>query len=272
MIRVGSIGYNHNHPPEYYIDHPNGPGAWLFVLAKAPVDMTINGEKYLIRAGSAIMISPHTPCYYRGPDGEGYVDDWFYFNMTAEDIEMLADMGIHADLPIYLGAVDQLSSMIYEMTIEFYSADSYHDEIVLLFTDIFFKRVSRIVMKKSSNEASPAADRRTELANLRSRIYRDPAELPAVAVIAKEVGMSVSGLEHLYKKAFGTSVMKDIVNSRIGYAKKLLLATNMQISEIAGKCGYNCCYSFMRQFKAQTGITPSEFRKTQAAGEWIKDE
>lgn len=267
---MGSIGYNHSHDKSFVLDHPNGPGAWLFVLLKTPTEFYIDGQRHILKAGTAVMLRPTTPCRYHGIDA-GYTDDWFYFNMAEDDVEFLAKMGIYLDRPIYLGATDVLSNIIYEMTIEFYSADIYHEEIVRLYTDILFKRISRIVMKKSSYEASPVVDRRTGLANLRSRIYREPADLPSIAVLAEQVGISVSGLEHLYKKAFGTSVMNDIINSRIIYAKKLLLSSNLLISEVAEKSGYNCCYSFMRQFKARTGLTPSEFRRIEAAGEWSKE-
>lgn len=267
MIKIGSIGYNHSHGKEFELNCPDGPGAWLFLLMKSPAVMNINGKKTEVRPGTVFILNPQIPCRY-GSAGQDYVDDWFYFNMTDADAAKLSEMGISINSPVYLGSIDGLSSLIYEMTVEFYSSESYHDEIVSAYTDILFKRISRGVLKKSTHEANPATDRRTSLACLRSRIYLESGSLPAVAVLADELGVSVSGLEHLYKKAFGTSVINDIINSRIIYAKKLLLSTNSLVSEIAEKCGYNCCYSFMRQFKLKTGLTPTEFRKKAAVGRY----
>ncbi len=265
MISIGSIGYNHSHGDNFILDCPGGPGAWLFLLMKTPAFMEIDGVNYDVKPGTVFVLDPRIPCRYGAAGGE-YTDDWCYFNISDDDLNDLKNMGIEINSPIYLGAFDELSSIIYEITVEYYSSDLYHDEIVGAYTDILLKRISRGVLKHPRHEASPASDRRTNLASLRSRIYREPGTLPAVAALAEELGVSVSGLEHIYKKAFGTSVINDIINSRIIYAKKLLLSSKMLVSEVAEKCGYNCCYSFMRQFKLKTGLTPTEFRRLAATG------
>ena len=46
----------------------------------------------------------------------------------------------------------------------------------------------------------------------------------------------------------------------IGMAKKLLLTTDLRISEVASSCGYQNATHFMRQFRTKTGMSPSEFR------------
>lgn len=43
-------------------------------------------------------------------------------------------------------------------------------------------------------------------------------------------------------------------------AVTLLTTTNLRIGEIAEQCGYRHTTHFMRQFKAQMGVTPSEYR------------
>lgn len=264
MYQIGSIGYNHSHGKDFCTDRPGGPGAWLFLLVKSSALFTINGVDYDIRPGTAILLSPLTPCSYRAANG-GYTDDWFYFGMTDEDLSMLKEMGIEPDKPLFLGNVTELSSIIYTMTFEFYSASKYHSDIVKLYTEILFKLISRIVLQNDS-ESRASVSRREDLSYLRSRIYREPGDLPGVAVLAEQTGMSVSSLEHLYKKAFGVSVMQDIVNSRIDYAKKLLLSTKMTVSQIAEKSGYQSSFGFMKQFKARTGMTPTEYRDGHAVG------
>ncbi len=267
MIKIGSIGYNHSHGDNFVLDCPNGPGAWLFLLMKTPAVMTVRGQTFNVKPGTVFTLEPDVPCCY-GSAGENYNDDWFYFDITEPeaDVKALEKMGIKINEPMFLGGLDELSMIIYEITVEFYSSDLYHGDIVQLYTDIFFKRLSRLILSKSSREASPTSGRRTSLANLRSRIYIEPGSLPSVAVLAEEYGVSISGLEHLYKKAFGTSVINDIINSRIIYAKRLLLSSNILISDVAEKCGYSCCYSFMRQFKLKTGLTPTEFRRIAVKG------
>ena len=272
MLRIGSIGYNCSHGKDFIVDWKKGPGAYILLLIKTPAEFRLGTNGFSVSAGTVLIIAPDTPTFYR-PSGDEYIDDWFYFETDGEeDIERLKALGIPIEKPMSVGAADDLSSMIFEMTVEFYSSEPHHEEIVELYTDIFFKRLSRRICKSTSSKSGLSEDKRTELANLRARIYREPASMPSVAGIAEEMKMSVSGLEHVYKKAFGTSIINDIVNSRISYAKQLLMATRLQISEVAERCGYNSCYSFMRQFKQKAGVTPSEFRKFAAYGEWSEKE
>ena len=72
----------------------------------------------------------------------------------------------------------------------------------------------------------------------------------------------LAGFQHLYKKLFGTTVIKDIIEGRTKRAKRLLSSTRLTIKEISTRCGYTNEYSFMRQFKEQVGKTPTEYRSS----------
>ena len=60
-----------------------------------------------------------------------------------------------------------------------------------------------------------------------------------------------------------------IAEVRIGHACKLLLDSDMDISEICYLSGYQQITHFNRQFKKQMGVTPSVYRKKQY--KWYKD-
>ena len=89
-----------------------------------------------------------------------------------------------------------------------------------------------------------------------------PDRVGNVDDLAAEAGMSRSGFQHLYKKLFGTTVIKDIIEGRLQKAKRLLSSTCLTIKEIAAVCGYSNEYSFMRQFRERTGKTPTEYRSS----------
>ena len=52
--------------------------------------------------------------------------------------------------------------------------------------------------------------------------------------------------------------------SRIDYAKRLLLTTNLSVAQIAEKLGYGSNYGFMKQFAKNVGMTPTEYRRANA--------
>ncbi len=267
MIQIGSIGYNHSHDASFVMDRPNGPGTYLFLLIKSDARFVISGQEYKVAKGSFIIIDPSTPCYYRALV-DVYCDDWFYFGMDESDISALNEMGIYLNVPTYLGDVDELSRIILSLTYEHYSLDEYNQEIEQKYIDILIMKLSRAVKTNSKIPHSMLVDKKTSLINLRTMIYNEPDRVLDVTAMSQSVGMSRSGLQHNYKKMFGVSIMQDVITSRIERAKRRLIGTNASISQIAKACGYNCEYSFMRQFKERTGFTPTEYRNTATAGEF----
>ena len=55
--------------------------------------------------------------------------------------------------------------------------------------------------------------------------------------------------------------MHYLTGVRIREAKRLLLETQMTISEVALAVGYSSASFFIRSFKKTEGISPSEYRK-----------
>ncbi len=267
MINIGSIGYNHAHNGDFCVNSPNGPGAWLFLLIKSDALLTLGENQYSVLPGTIVIISPNTPCSYRAKK-DVYIDDWFYFDeIDSNEIDRLASMKIAVNEPIYIGNFAAVSRIIYTLTIEFYSSNIYHNEMVELYTQILFNMISRCILEETFSERNLSNVQRENLHYIRTWIYREPENIPTVAIIARYFGMSLSSLEHLYTKLFGISIKQDIINSRMNCAKRLLLSTNLNVSEIGEKCGYKSSYGFMRQFKQYVGVTPTAFRKYQAAGE-----
>lgn len=82
----------------------------------------------------------------------------------------------------------------------------------------------------------------------------------SVAMIAKEVNMSISQLERVFKSVLNLSPLQMIQKLRLEFALSLLKDSNKPIIEIALLCGYADHSTFSRQFKQLTGSPPSAFR------------
>lgn len=80
------------------------------------------------------------------------------------------------------------------------------------------------------------------------------------AELAELVGFSEVYFRKLFKKRFGISPIQYVINRRICFAKQLLNG-KYRIAEVAEKAGFNSIYHFSREFKKQTGKSPSEFAK-----------
>ena len=99
-----------------------------------------------------------------------------------------------------------------------------------------------------------------KLVMLRNRIMKNP-ELPwNISDIAASLYLSKSYLQKIYKSYFNKSIIEEMIEFRIGSAKKLLSASDMTITEIARRCGYSSYNYFVRQFRLCEGVSPSEYR------------
>lgn len=75
-----------------------------------------------------------------------------------------------------------------------------------------------------------------------------------------ELGRSYSSLSRIFSVAEGRTIEKFVILQRIERVKELLVYGNKTISEIAWELGYSSSQYLSSQFKAETGLTPSEFR------------
>lgn len=107
---------------------------------------------------------------------------------------------------------------------------------------------------------SSASPQYEKLIMLRNRIMKNP-ELPwNISEIAGSLYLSKSYLQKIYKSCFNKSIIEEMIEFRIGNAKKMLSDSDLTITEIARKCGYSSYNYFVRQFRLCEGVSPSEYR------------
>jgi AraC family transcriptional regulator of arabinose operon len=260
-INIGAIGYNYTHEEDFRMDRPEGPGAWLFLLVKSDAIFYINGKRNLVKKHSYVLLQPKTPCLYQGAN-ENYEDDWFFFNMTDEEKSELLEKGLVFDTSVFLGNIEEISSLIHQISYNHFSADIYHEEIKILLTSVLFLKTAQQAKLKIIQSPDVLASKNDRLTYLRTRLFEEPALFSGIDEMAAYMNLSRSGFQHLYSHTFGVSVIHDVIKGRIEKAKSLLSRTNFSITEISTKCGYKSEFHFMRQFKKETGLTPTEFRRS----------
>lgn len=259
-MKIGAIGYNYEHRGKYVMDRPDGTGCYLLLLIKEPSIFIINGSKQRVPKNSMILFSPDTKYSYYG-EKDVYTDDWMFMEMDKEDLKNIEKhMKLDTILPV--SNIEELSQVVRFIAYEHYSKEPYSEEIIKLYTGIFFFKLFRALKPDQGVGSQSLSERHDAFFHIRNMIYSEPQDIICVDELAKSVGMSRSGFQHLYKRIFGVSVMEDIISGRLKRAKSLLRTTNLMVREIALKSGYTNEFNFMRQFKSKEGMTPTEYRNT----------
>jgi AraC-like DNA-binding protein len=93
--------------------------------------------------------------------------------------------------------------------------------------------------------------------------FREPIKLEDVAAVAS---MTPSSFSRYFKTHANKTFSEFLTGIRIGYACKLLVEKNTNISQACYDSGFNTLSNFNRQFRAYTKLTPMEYRRSTVHG------
>jgi AraC-like DNA-binding protein len=91
--------------------------------------------------------------------------------------------------------------------------------------------------------------------------FRDDITLGEVALKA---GLTKAAFCRHFKKVTGKTFFTFLKEYRVGHACKLLMHTDMNVSEISYECGFNTISNFNKQFKTVTGYSPLQYQNNLA--------
>lgn len=79
--------------------------------------------------------------------------------------------------------------------------------------------------------------------------------------IAQNVGYSKYYISMVFHKEYGSTIQDFIINQRIEFAKKLILETNLPMTEIIMECGFSSTSNFYSKFNENVGCSPLKFKR-----------
>jgi len=86
-------------------------------------------------------------------------------------------------------------------------------------------------------------------------------EVP-IAAIARSGGVGRSRCFEIFAACADQTPNEYVQFCRLRHAKHLLMALNLDVSEVARRCGFKSASYFSMQFKRQNGVTPRDYRRS----------
>ena len=87
--------------------------------------------------------------------------------------------------------------------------------------------------------------------------YREPISNIS---IAKQFKYHPNHLNRIFKAHMGTSLHSYVISYRLKIAKELLIGTDCRVEEVARMSGFDSPSYFSKYFKAEIGLSPTDFR------------
>lgn len=106
----------------------------------------------------------------------------------------------------------------------------------------------------------------SRIRDIQQYIEQHFAENLKISQIAQDFYINHSYLTHVFKQQVGYSPKQYILLNRLSYAQELLETTQLQVSQIAYRCGFGDVNNFIRAFKSYSGLSPNQFRQQHGLG------
>jgi AraC family transcriptional regulator, melibiose operon regulatory protein len=124
--------------------------------------------------------------------------------------------------------------------------------------------LSRIILKlknKQNHLQTPqTSQQELRIKDMLTWIDAHYADSVTVTQLADSAGISVRECQRSFSATLHTSPMNYLMNYRIAAATELLRTTNLPITEIALRCGFESPSYFTKQFKSLIGKSPRQYR------------
>lgn len=147
----------------------------------------------------------------------------------------------------------------YQSSIDRYSQDVIiaHIELLLTYSNRFYNR--QFITRKAVNK-----DLLFKMNEILSECFNENVDhqLPTVEFLADKLNVSAGYLSDMLRSLTGMTAQQHIHNQLIDKAKELLASTNLSVSEIAYRFGFEFPQSFNKLFKNKTNQTPLQYRQS----------
>lgn len=172
--------------------------------------------------------------------------------IQSKDIDLLCFRGETESQRKLLGKLRQLSQLQSQQDVEFQTRS--------LIGEIWLFLLS-VIQEADSSVYRCAGKNQDRLLTMLSFIQENYAEKLTLEQIADAASISTRECLRCFRESIRQSPMDYLIEYRVQVAKKLLETTNLSITEIALRCGFNSNSYFTKIFHRSCDKTPNAYRK-----------
>lgn len=256
MIHITQIRHAWPENGGFNTVRPVGHENYTFMHFFDPIDINLGDGFIRTQPHACIIYDIGTPQYYKSD--VRFVHDWMH--LSGDFAPLIAECGLELDTVFYPQSYFFVTEITKEMEKEYFSERPLKERLLQGKAEELFIKLSRACFDNESENIS--VDTAAAFGQLRERMLADLKGEWTVERMANEVNLSKSRFFTVYKSIYGNSPTDDLIRAKIDYAKTALAFGSDSINSIAERLGYANTTHFIRQFKAFTSLSPTEYRKS----------
>ena len=213
-----------------------------FEQIEGVTEVTVGSRKYVLQSGEAVLIFPMQAHSYQTIEAGELRICIFSPDLVSEFYKKKESM-----LPID-------NKMACRLPWEMYGDSHFHKKSMAYFICGEFE---------TGREYAATSDKTKDTLLVSLLLYADKNYCKSCLLYdaAAEIGYDYAYVSKFFRRSVGLSFRQYVNNLRIVEAKRRLNEGSQSIEEIGASCGFGSLRSFDREFRAQVGISPSEYRR-----------
>lgn len=237
-------------------------------------EVNINLKSYIVKAGEIVIIPPCTLHSFKQHEDNEMSSQSILFNMRllgenipdACTVKYLTPFteGEYNYYPIIKKSDEGYNEILNDFENLVFCFKEKRNYFELQLKSILFKLqfdLFTFVLTKDGSRSEIKSEVINNIKIILEEIKENYSEQISIDDLAKKLNFSKSHFMHYFKKHMGITCVEYINEYRLNIAAKLLVSTDMTITEIANKVGIENCSYFNRLFKRAFDVSPSEHRK-----------
>ncbi len=207
----------------------------------------------------SILVPPDTPTswHYSGP-----VDDVaFYFLDPGSGVqERLGNLVSRHGEPMQI-ADALVAAAAQQLVDELHSGASVDEHFMSRLAELMLEQVFRVLTASNASGLHPGHTHFSRLQKVLRHVNLHLADSLPIDRLAGLAGISESHFRRMFIDATGLPPHRYIMGRRLAQARKLLVASELPISVIAGECGFYSQSHLTKCFQATHAVTPAAYRR-----------
>ena len=270
-VNVLTIGHNIHDPCKQYPDTKH-PQSYIFswekgrVLSEYQIVYISNGKgilevadaaPILLEAGTIFLLFPNVWHRYQPIFETGWEEFWVGFNGHYVEYLMRQDC-FNPQNPVLKVGFD---SEILNIFIRLMDISKQESTVFSQMASCFVIQLLGLVNASALMVDRTKSQQEQIIQTIRFKIHNNWDKNPNLETLAAESNISYDWFRKAFKEIIGVAPGQYLLDLKIQKAAQMLRQTNLTISEIALKTGFDNEFYFSRMFKIKMVCTPSSYRK-----------